>query len=67
MNDLLNHGAVGVENAGSGTVVATGNWWGCAQGPGSPGCSSTAGTVISSPFLVRPVEADQPGNSARKP
>lgn len=51
LNALLGDGAVGVQNAGSGTVTATQNWWGCPAGPGSPGCSSTTGSVLTSPSL----------------
>ncbi|MGH8012929.1 MAG: hypothetical protein ACREQ4_10555 [Candidatus Binataceae bacterium] len=54
LNNLVGNGTVGVKNAGSGTVTATDNWWGCRQGPGSRGCASIAGTVISTPFLSRP-------------
>ncbi len=52
LNDLPGKGAKGVDNAGTGSVTATDNWWGCAAGPGTPNCSSTAGTVLSSPFLA---------------
>jgi parallel beta-helix repeat protein len=60
LNDLSD-GTIGVDNGGSGTVVATDNFWGCPDGPGAPGCSSTLGTVISSPFLSEPV--NQQGNN----
>jgi parallel beta-helix repeat protein len=58
LNDLAD-GTIGVDNAGTGTVVATDNFWGCPDGPGAPGCSSTAGTVISSPFLSQPVNSQE--------
>ncbi len=54
LNSLLDSGAVGVKNAGSGTVVATDDWWGCATGPNTSGCSSTSGDVIDTPFLRHP-------------
>lgn len=54
LNNLVGKSASGVTNAGSGTVTATGNYWGCPKGPNSSGCSSTSGTVISSPFASHP-------------
>ncbi|MGH7908107.1 MAG: hypothetical protein ACREP6_15900 [Candidatus Binataceae bacterium] len=54
LNNLVGSGDIGVKNAGSGTVTATDNWWGCSKGPGASGCSSASGTVISSPFLSFP-------------
>lgn len=53
-NDLLGE-KTGIDNLGGGTVNATENWWGCANGPGFEGCSDVAGTVVSSPFLSTPV------------
>jgi parallel beta-helix repeat protein len=53
-NNFLNH-AVGVANLGSGAVNAAENWWGCARGPESHGCSTVSGSnVVFSPWLVRP-------------
>lgn len=53
LNSFLD--AVGVSNLGSGPVYATENWWGCAGGPGSPGCAAVAGTnVRTAPWLERP-------------
>ena len=54
LNDLPGKGDTGVDNAGTGSVTATDNWWGCGKGPGTPNCSKTSGTVISSPFLTSP-------------
>lgn len=54
-NNLLGSHAVGVQNAGTGTVDATNNYWGCPGGPGAPGCSSVTGTVLFTPWLTRPV------------
>jgi parallel beta-helix repeat protein len=59
LNDLIGKGAIGVKNAGTGTVTATDDWWGCPNGPGSSGCSSTLGTVVSSPFLSHPANPEQ--------
>ena len=54
LNNLLGK-AIGVDNLGSGTVNATVNWWGCAKGPGAPGCTSVSrSNVVSTPFLTSP-------------
>ncbi|HEX4201622.1 MAG TPA: hypothetical protein VHY59_08905, partial [Chthoniobacterales bacterium] len=51
-NDLLG-GKTGVNNLGSGSVDATENWWGCAEGPTKRGCSVVQGANISStPWLT---------------
>jgi hypothetical protein len=56
LNDLRGK-QIGVDNLGTGTVNATQNWWGCAKGPGFPGCTSVSGSnVISTPFLTHPPE-----------
>lgn len=54
LNDLLGN-MIGLANLGSGRVNATENWWGCAGGPGDPGCSSVSGTnVVVQPWLTKP-------------
>lgn len=54
LNNLLGQ-QIGVDNPGTGTVNATENWWGCAKGPGSSGCTSVSGAnVVSTPFLTHP-------------
>ena len=54
LNNLLGK-AIGVDNLGGGSVNATVNWWGCAKGPGAPGCTSVSGpNVVSTPFLTSP-------------
>ena len=59
LNDLLGH-SIGVDNLGTGTVDATENWWGCASGPGAPGCASVAGSNVSvAPWLMRPFDSDE--------
>lgn len=65
LNALLDSGAVGVRNAGTGTVVATDDWWGCATGPDTPGCSSTSGDVIATPFLRHPPRDERRGGDSR--
>jgi hypothetical protein len=54
-NNLLGKSAIGVQNAGGGTVDATQNYWGCPGGPGAAGCSTVQGTVTFVPFLKHPV------------
>lgn len=56
LNDLNGAGKTGVRNDGTGTVVATDNWWNCPKGPGGgPSCSVVGGTgsahVLSTPYL----------------
>jgi hypothetical protein len=44
---------IGVDNLGTGTVVATDNWWNCAGGPGTSGCTTVSGSnVIWAPWLT---------------
>jgi hypothetical protein len=51
----LNGSGTGIDNLGAGAVNATENWWGCAKGPGAPGCTSVSGSnVVSTPFLIHP-------------
>jgi hypothetical protein len=54
-NNLLDDGAIGVQNAGGGMVDATNNYWGCPGGPGTPGCSTVEGTVNFTPWLTHRV------------
>ena len=64
LNNLLD-GKVGVANvctfdgnsatACTGTINATQNYWGCASGPGTLGCSTTSGTgIVFIPWLQQP-------------
>lgn len=50
--------AVGVANLNAaGTVNATENWWGCANGPGAHGCASVTGSgVTSTPWLTNGID-----------
>jgi Right handed beta helix region len=59
LNNLLG-GGIGVDNLGPGVVDATMNYFGCAGGPGTSGCSSAKGpNVTTSPFLSSPVGAQR--------
>ena len=60
LNNLLGN-QIGVDNLGDGAVNAAQNWWGCVNGPGSPGCTSVSGSnVTSTPFLTRPAVTSSP-------
>ena len=55
LNNLLGK-QVGLANLGTGSSDATENWWGCPNGPGSPGCSTVSGSnIIFDPWLTQPV------------
>ncbi len=60
LNNLKGSGT-GIDNSGAGAVNATQNWWGCAKGPGAPGCTSVSGSnVVSTPFLTKPASTPSP-------
>ena len=50
----LNGPAIGVANLGTGQVNASENWWGCSQGPNTPGCSTVTANVLFTPWLSSP-------------
>jgi parallel beta-helix repeat protein len=50
---------IGVANLGAGTVNAIENWWGCSRGPGLDGCTTVSGTVVFTPWLMRPVHHEE--------
>jgi parallel beta-helix repeat protein len=55
LNDLKGSGG-GVVNLSTGTTDATQNWWGCAKGPDTKGCSGTSGSVgavLTTPFATK--------------
>jgi parallel beta-helix repeat protein len=55
LNDFYGTG-IGIDNLNpSGTVNATENWWGCADGPGTSGCSTASGAgIVYEPWLTKP-------------
>ncbi len=52
LNDLLV--ITGVDNLGSGSINATGNYWGCAAGIGQSGCGGFIGTVSAGAAATTP-------------
>jgi hypothetical protein len=55
-NNLLGSKSVGVQSAGTGTIDATENYWGCAGGPPAKGCSSIVGSHVKfTPWLTSKV------------
>jgi parallel beta-helix repeat protein len=61
MNNLPDTG-VGLLNSGKGSINGASNYFGCATGPGTSGCSSVSGTgVTSSPWLSNPAKTGGPG------
>ena len=53
-NDITGN-TTGVSNYLSEEVNATNNWWGCAAGPGQPGCDTVSAQVDYTPWLTVPV------------
>jgi len=54
LNDFFGR-KIGVANLGTGSVDATENWWGCAQGPSGWGCATISGpNVLFEPWLTSP-------------
>ena len=48
-NDIAGNADAGVVNGvAAETVAAQGTWWGCAAGPGNPGCDGVSGAVDAS-------------------
>ncbi len=54
-NDVLGHTEHGLANLDDPPVDATGNWWGCSEGPGSEGCDSVHGNATFDPWRASPV------------
>jgi parallel beta-helix repeat protein len=59
LNNLINVGSNGLNNndtTGTGSVDASQNYWGCATGPSTSGCSAEVGSnVTMSPYLTTSV------------
>jgi parallel beta-helix repeat protein len=54
-NNLGQNTTFGVYNAGTATVNAIANYWGCRTGPGTDGCAGVYGAVQFWPWLSLPV------------
>jgi hypothetical protein len=50
-HNQLGGNTVGVQNAGTGTLDATQNYWGCSTGPVSADCAGVVGTVNYTPWM----------------
>jgi len=53
-NSSILGNTVGMDNETPALESATGNWWGCATGPGNPGCDTVTGNVDASGPLSVP-------------
>lgn len=54
LNDFFGR-KTGLANLGGGSIDATENWWGCAQGPNAGGCAKVSGpNVLFQPWLMSP-------------
>lgn len=51
-NALLDNALSGVANGASPTIDAENNYWGCAAGPGNPGCDAIIGAVDADPVVA---------------
>jgi len=66
-NSLTATAAAGLVNASTGAVPAAGNWWGCAGGPNTTGCTPAGGSgpITLTPWIVSSIpdgtKAAQPG------
>lgn len=52
---LTAYGLVNLNEFVSYALSATDNWWGCAAGPGAPGCTAATGLVNDQPWSRHPV------------
>ncbi len=48
-DNLIVGNGVGVSNTSGSPLDAEDNWWGCAAGPGNPGCDTVSGSVDFTP------------------
>lgn len=53
-NVIAGNDQAGVINGASTTLDFDDNYWGCAAGPGNPGCDSVSGDVNFTPFATTP-------------
>lgn len=53
-NALVDNNLAGVSNGATPTIDAEDNFWGCADGPGNPGCDAVIGGVDASPVVTAP-------------
>jgi hypothetical protein len=54
-NNITGNTTAGAFNLSTATLNAENNWWGCAAGPGNPGCDTVVGNVDFTPWLTAPV------------
>jgi hypothetical protein len=65
LNNFRTHGLnLGIDDITTGLVNATENWWGCPNGPGTPGCAGISAvdpsTVLYIPWLRSPPARPSP-------
>ena len=65
MNNLLGSGA-GVANTGKGGLDASANFFGCATGPGTTGCTTVSGPAVSPAWLNASVPTAPTGAKANR-
>jgi nitrous oxidase accessory protein NosD len=53
-NNNFGGNTIGAVNSAAPFLAASFNWWGCAAGPGNPGCDQVIGPVTHIPFLTTP-------------
>jgi len=55
-NNIYQNSGLGINNQTAQALNASGNWWGCATGPGTAGCNSAGGAsaVTTTGFLTAP-------------
>jgi hypothetical protein len=51
VNNTITGNTVGLDNQSTTTVTANGNNWGCAAGPGNPGCDNVDGNVTVATWI----------------
>jgi parallel beta-helix repeat protein len=66
LNNLLGSG-MGIDNLGKGTVNANLNFFGCAAGPGTAGCSTVSGPAVNLTVWLSSPVGSAPAAPARMP